>query len=479
MEKTSAQSLRYPPVDLTDEVAGNSRVDVAVVLDQARFGGAALTIFVLTTLALIFDGFDVQAMAFVAPAILHNWGLERAALAPVLALGLIGMAVGALALSGFGDRYGRRPTLILTMLVVALGALACAQSRTIFDLMAWRFVTGIGLGASAPNAIALMVEFTPRKVRNTLVAITLVGVPIGGILGAEIAAELVPALGWAAVFYVGAALPALTAAAMWLWLRESPRYLAQRPRRRVELALQLNKIIGRSLYSADDEYIVQQAAAQTNSHSGVRALLEPLYRRDTLALWLIFFTNLFTVYVFFGWLPTALSSVGLPIELALRGSLFFNLGGVVGALLGAPSVSRWGSRPVLIVLGLGAIVALVALGVLPASVNTRDSAAVFAVTLLAIMTMAGVTTLGLQVTMYSVAAQAYPTRMRVSGVGWAQGLARLAGVLSSYAGIALLSLGHGVTPFFMGLALVLTVTLLGVCILQRHIRPAVEKSSVM
>jgi hypothetical protein len=169
--------------------------------------------------------------------------------------------------------------------------------------------------------------------------------------------------------------------------------------------------------------------------------------------------------------------VGLPIGLALRGSLFFNLGGVAGALLGAPSVSRWGSRPVLIVLGLGAIAALVTLGLLSAS-NTQGSEAVFAVSLLAIMTMAGVTTLGLQVTMYSVAAQAYPTRMRVSGVGWAQGLARLAGVLSSYAGTALLSLGHGVTPFFLGLALVLTVTLLGVFILQRHIRPAVDEGSV-
>ena len=78
------------------------------MIEQTRFRGAAVAVFVLTTLALIFDGFDVQAIAFVAPAVLQEWGLSRAALAPVLSMGLIGMAAGALLLSGLGDRYGRR-----------------------------------------------------------------------------------------------------------------------------------------------------------------------------------------------------------------------------------------------------------------------------------------------------------------------------------------------------------------------------------
>ncbi|HEY0747895.1 MAG TPA: MFS transporter [Steroidobacteraceae bacterium] len=427
------------------------------MIEQTRFRGAAVAVFALTTVALIFDGFDVQAIAFVAPAVLQEWGLSRAALAPVLSMGLIGMASGALLLSGLGDRYGRRPTLIIATAIVALGAFACGQSNSKAELIIWRFFTGIGLGVSAPNAIALMVEFTPRRVRNLLVSITLVGVPIGGMIGAEVAARLVPTFGWHSVFYVGAIFPAAIAVLMWFGLRESPRFLEHSD---ATSSPPSDSGKGRILSSA------------------IGSLLSPQHRRDTLILWLIFFTNLFSVYVLFGWLPTALSSVGLSLGIALRCSLLFNLGGVAGALLGAKSMDRWGSKPVLITFALFAIAAFGALTWILWSADLRNSSIVFNVALLSVMTFAGLTVLGLQVAMYSVAAHAYPTSLRAGGVGWAQGIARLGGVLSSYAGSGLLALGHGLTPFFLGLAMMLSITLSGLLLLKRHL-PATARSAAM
>lgn len=445
-------------------------VDVAAVLDEGSLRGPALAVFVLTTVALVFDGFDIQAMAFVAPALLPEWGGTRAALAPILALGLIGMALGALFLSGLGDRYGRRRALICGMLVVAAGATCSALSNSFQSLGMARLLTGLGLGLSAPNAIALMIEFTPRKFRNILAAITLVGIPIGGMLGAEASAHLLPAFGWRSIFYLGAALPALAAVALGLWLTESPRFLARFPSRRAELVALLNRIAPGTSTSPDAPLRVIEPE-RPGERSGIAAILSKEHRRETLVIWFIFFTDLFAVYILFNWLPTALSSVGLPTGLALRGAVFFNLGGVAGALLGALAMNRWGSRPVLIVLAAAAVAVLCMLGLLPIGSSDRGAQAGSAGALMALMTAAGVAVLGVQVTMYSVAAHAYPTRMRVSGLGWAQGIARLGGIVSSVAGSLLLALGDGVAPFFFGIAAILLLTFIGVFALARHVAP--------
>ena len=88
--------------------AGPESVEVTSVVDGARFGSHALLVCVLTTLALVFDGFDIQAIGFAAPRLMSDWGIDRAALARILAAGLLGMFVGAFALGVVGDRHGRR-----------------------------------------------------------------------------------------------------------------------------------------------------------------------------------------------------------------------------------------------------------------------------------------------------------------------------------------------------------------------------------
>src|ERR1700681_3402683 len=66
----------------------------------------------LCALCMVIDGFDVQAMAYAAPALIKTWGASRSVLGPVFAAGLLGMFAGSLALAGFADAVGRRPILI-------------------------------------------------------------------------------------------------------------------------------------------------------------------------------------------------------------------------------------------------------------------------------------------------------------------------------------------------------------------------------
>ena len=437
-------------------------VEVTAVVDGARFGSHALMVCALTTLALVFDGFDIQAIAFAAPKLMTEWGIDRATLAPILAAGLLGMFVGALVLGVAGDRYGRRRALIASMALMAASSLMAATADAPGQLATYRFLTGLGLGGALPNATALMVEFAPLAVRSVVVAITVVGVPIGGMLGAAIAARLVPALGWPSIFVLGGLLPAVLLLAMAWLLPESPQYLARRGRAR-ELAATLNRVLGEPRYEGS-EHFTSRDVGTAGERAGPLALFGPEHRRETLLIWLIFFTNVFTVYCYFSWTPTVLTGVGLPLATALRGLLLYNLGGVVGSLLGAWWMGRVGSRPVLLALAGGAALSTLALGLVEATPEDN-------LILMGCLLVAGACVNGVQVQMYTVAASAYPTQLRATGVGWALGTARLGGVLSAFAGSVVQALGSGLRPFFTGIAVVIVVTFIGIVLLRRHLPP--------
>lgn len=441
----------------------DASVEVSSIVDRARFGPYALMVSVLTTLALVFDGFDIQAIAFAAPRLMSDWGMDRAALAPILAAGLLGMFVGALLLGMVGDRYGRRRALLASIALMAVSSLLTATADGPAPLATYRFLTGLGLGGALPNATALMVEFAPLAFRSVIVAITVVGVPIGGMLGAAIAARLVPAFGWPSIFLLGGVLPGVLLLAMAWLLPESPQYLARRPQRAKELATVLNRVLGEARYDGSERFTNRDVRAGAGS-AGPLALFGAEHRRETLVIWLIFFTNVFTVYCYFGWTPTVLSAVGLPLGTALRGLLLFNLGGVVGALLGAWWMGRAGSRPVLLTLAGAAAVSTLALGWVEATPEENFA-------LMACLLIAGAGVSGVQVQMYTVAASAYPTQLRATGVGWALGTARLGGVLSAFAGSVVQTLGSGLKPFFTGIALVIAITFIGIALLRRHLPP--------
>jgi AAHS family 4-hydroxybenzoate transporter-like MFS transporter len=289
-------------------------------------------------------------------------------------------------------------------------------------------------------------------------------------IGAQLASKLLPAFGWPSIFIAGAVLPALLAGVMWLALPESPRYLAQRGDRGRELAGLLNRLARAERYRGDETFRIVEFSLR---RAQVRELFTPALRFDTSLLWLIFAANLFGVFAYFNWLPVVLTGVGLPLATAHRGSLFFNLGGVFGALAGALLTTRIGSRPVLASLAVVAIASALVLAFLPmGATGAEGEQAVRA--MLVTMCVAGACVNGVQVGMYAVSSHVYPTAVRATGVGWALGVARLGGVISTVAGSALLALGRGTMAFFVGIAGVMLLVLAGVLLLRRHIPPAVR-----
>ncbi|HEU5137524.1 MAG TPA: MFS transporter [Steroidobacteraceae bacterium] len=393
--------------------------------------GVPLSVFIGTFLIMVLDGFDVQLIGFAAPALIAEFGIERSALGPALAASVLGMSIGAVAIGPVGDAFGRRPALLLSAALFGAMTLLTATATSVDMLTLWRFLTGIGLGAALPGAVALMAEFTPARHRSQLVVMSLLGVPVGGILGSALAAEIIPAFGWPAIFVVGGALPILAAAVLFFVLPESPGFLARTP---------------------------------NAGEGGLRAVFARAHAGDAVVLMIAFFCSLFAAYAFFSWVPVVLTSLSFPLDQAVRSALVFNLAGVGGALLNAWLISRIGSLlPLAAVAGV-AVVSLITLAGMTLGADAEPGA----LATFAIIAAAGFGIHSLQTGLYLVSAHVFPTECRTSGVGFASGAGRLGGIASSLTGGALLT-GAGAAGFFGSVALALVLAVVCVLTLRRHI----------
>ena len=449
-------------------------VDIGAVLDGARFRGLPALVMVCTAGIMILDGFDIQAIGFAAPAIAAELGIERSDLAPVFAAALIGMAVGSFILGPWGDRYGRKPAILISTVSFGLATPVTAFASSVTELTVLRFVTGIGLGGALPNSTALMAEFAPPRVRGQAIAAAIVGVPVGGIVGAAVAAEIIPAFGWESIFIVGGILPLLAAGIIYLILPESPRYLAAHPDRWRELAGILNLVVKEARFTGGERFVLTSHATADEA-LGQRNVFSGELLRDSIAVWIIFSTNAFAVYCFFNWAPTVLTSLGVDLATAVRGSLVFNTAGVLGALTLSWLIARTGSRWPQTILGATGALTMVFISQLV----DRDAPISGTIgALMAGFAVAGFCVNTVQVTMYAVGAHVYPTACRAAGMGWALGMARLGGVLSAFAGAIMLTRG-GASGFFVVIAGVLAVTAAAVLTLRRHLPPAGLPSSAI
>lgn len=444
----------------------SATVDVDRVLESAKLRGPALVVLLCAASSLILDGFDIQAVGFVAPALVGALHVERAALGPALAASLVGMAIGAAGIGALGDRWGRRRTLLLSTALFGAASLLAATATSVAMLAVWRFITGIGLGGALTAATALIAEFSPRKLRSQAIGAVQIGVPIGGMLGAMLAAELIPAYGWRSVFVVGGVLPLVAAAVMYFVLPESPRFLATRPDARESLARLLARIDPRGRYSASDVFVLGEEPGPTRS--GVSALFSPQLRWDTAVVSLAFLMNMYAVYAFFSWAPLVPTSLGFELVTAVRGALVFNLAGICGVIAISWLLARLGSRRPLAVAAFAGAATLAALAWFAASSLSHGNAADGLPTLMSGIAVAGIAINAVQVGLYALAAHVFPTQCRTSGVGFSLGAGRTGGIAASLGGGVLLTLS-GAAGFFGWIAAALLIACVAVLLVRRQI----------
>ena len=368
-------------------------VDVSRLLDGGRWGAYQRWLVALTALTIVFDGIDNQLMGVTIPTIMREWSLPRSAFAPVVSLSYVGMMFGGAIAGLVGDRFGRKVALLGSMVVFGGMTMAVAAADGVGSLGALRLLAGLGLGGAIPNAAALAAEYVPIRERPVAVTVTIVCVPLGATLAGLVAIPALPAFGWRTLFLVGGLMPLSAAVALTWLLPESPRYLARHPNRRVELVRSLQRM-GHDV--ADDTTFVDPSSAIVRRAS-IGTLFTSDFRVDTLALWAAFFSCLLAVYLAFSWIPSMLAGAGFSSSVASTGIMAFNLGGVIGALIGGVSITRWGSRRSMLVMTGLAVVSAAVMSLMSLTAGAPVAP------IIAMLTVTGGLINGVQTTMYTLA----------------------------------------------------------------------------
>jgi len=407
------------------DVASASIVDVAEFIDQQPVGGFQLKLLLTCAAVLFLDGFDTQAIGYVAPALAKEWGLTKGALGPVFSAGLFGLMIGALLFGPLADRVGRKKIIILSTLAFGIGALVTALVQDLNTLLAIRFLTGLGLGGAMPNAIAMTSEFNPRRRRATMVMIMFCGFSVGAALGGLLAAALIPQFGWRSVFVVGGIAPLLLVPILARRLPESVRFLALTGRANERVAQLLGLINPKAAFAPATRFVIHEPEL-----AGIPVL--HLFKSGrtlvTLLLWVVFFMSLLDLYFLSNWLPTVLNDLGASVSSAAAIGSMLQVGGVVGTFALGSIIDRFSFRALALVYFI-AVFAVGAIGQLGHSV-VFVTMAIFA---------AGFCIVGGQIAANALAAGFYPTSVRATGVGWALGIGRVGSIVGPLIGGALLA----------------------------------------
>ena len=427
-----------------------SKINIGELLENSRIGPLQIRVFLLCMICLIMDGFDVQAMGYVAPAIVQDWGIPRALLGGVFAAANFGVLIGSLVFSMVADKIGRRPVLIGATLFFSAMAIATAFAQNVQQLLWLRFIAGIGMGCIMPNATALIGEFSPKRSRVTFMMCITVGFTGGAALAGLVSLWMIPAFGWRSVFIFGGAVPLVIAVLMLWGLPESLQFLAVSGRSRDTLARWLKKLDPTLRIDAATEFV-----ANEERRSGVPAV--HLFRDGrgvaTVLIWVVNFMNLLVLYSISNWLPTVVTAMGYDNQIAVWMGLWLQVGGTIGAFGLAWLIARGGFMPMLTATFAVATVSIALIG----------QPGISLVLLGVIVFVAGWAVIGGQPGINALSATFYPTYLRSTGLGWGLGIGRIGAIVGPYIGGMLIGLQWGPQELFYATAvpaLVSTLTII-------------------
>src|SRR5580704_17921710 len=411
-------------------------LDIAGLINTHPLSSFQKGIMVLIGGVVVMDGFDVQAIGFVAPALTQDWHIDPTALGPIFGAGLLGMLFGSMLLSMLADRVGRRPVLVGSTTFFSLCMLATATVTSVQQLVFLRFLTGLGIGGVMANAVALASEYSPQRQRASLLMWISCGFTGGAIAGGLISATLIPWGGWRSVFLVGGLLPLGIGAVMYWRLPESLLFLSLQQGAHDELGQLLRRIAPEVDPSSD---LHLGTPEQVRGRGSLTKLFRDGRALMTLLLWLVSFANLLNLFFLANWLPLLSTRMGFSSSTAVLLGTTLQLGGLIGAVFMGPLIDRLGFYRVLVPVFLVAGIAVAAIGEPVLSLPL----------LYLVIFVAGICIVGAQPAINALASTLYPTEIRATGVGWSLGVGLAGAIVGPVVAAQLVALNWSSQTLFL------------------------------
>ncbi|MFZ6649334.1 MFS transporter [Undibacterium sp. TJN25] len=391
-------------------------IGVSDIIEKRKVGAFQYMIVVLCGLVLFIDGFDTQAISYILPLLAKDWQIAPKLLGPIFSSTLVGLMIGYLFVSPLSDKYGHKRVMVIATLLFGAFTAGTVLATNVTELMALRFLTGVGLGAAAPSAVALTGEYVPQRLRATFVLAIYCGFSLGFVVAGFVAGELLPRFGWTSLLWAGSIPPILLGFVLMAVLPESIAFLARRKSHFAKLAAIVRRL-DPTLHV--DSNTVFTEAQNDGKRAAITALFQMGRTGGTLLLWLVFFINLAIFYFMQSWLPTILTGLKYPMDTIVWLTALPTIGGILAAFVVGPAMDRIGPYVTIGVLYLCGSVFM--------AFTAANFTSSLPVLMLAIF-LAGFCVSGGQKSVIALAAVFYPTEIRSTGVGWALGIGRLGGI---------------------------------------------------
>ena len=398
---------------------------VSEIIDRRPMGRYQIWTMALCGMVIVLDGFDTQSIGFLAPSMADTLRVPVKTFGPIFAAALVGLMISSMLSGPIADSWGRKWPIVACTLIFGTFAMLTARCTSFDQLLAFRFLTGLGLGGALSNSVALMSEYAPKRLLAVIVSIMFCGMPTGAVLGTQVSAVMLPRWGWQSVFYAGGVLPLTLALLLIAILPESVRYLEVSGANRQKISKILARIspeLAAAPVSPSEHQDQRRNAPVINLFTQGRAA-------GTILLWIPFFMNLLMLYFVVFWLPALLRQTGKPVTAGMTAIMLFSVGGIAGSFVEGNLMNRWGAFPVL-------LTEFLCTTLLIASLAYSTSFPL----MMTITFVLGFVVQGAQGGLSAVAATFYPISIRSTGIGWCLGVGRIGSIVGPILGGVMLKL---------------------------------------
>ncbi len=437
-------------------------IEANTLIDRDKLSPLQWLVFILGFLVFFSDGLDTGIIGFIAPALIDDWGISKPALAPVLSAALVGMSLGALISGPLADKFGRKGVIVMTTLLFSGFTILCGFAQSTQELMIYRFITGLGLGAAMPNISTMVSEYMPAKRKAFLTGLAGCGFMLGISCGGVLSAYLLESMGWAKVIIIGGMLPLILVLVLILKLPESIQFLIQRQQQQRAQKI-LERLQGHAF--AQPVQLVLNTSDRPVDQSPVKMVLGP-YRWGSIMLWLCCFMSLLVFYLLTSWMPTILKTAGMTTQQFSMIAAIFPFGGVVGAIVMGWYMDKLNPTQVIKYAYLFAFILFIFTGWVSANILLL-SISIFLI---------GALLVGAQSSLLPLAALFYPSSCRAVGVSWMHGIGRIGAIFGAFYGALIFSLDISLSGIFYILAIPTLISFLALTLKakqERQHHPAV------
>ncbi|HXQ53834.1 MAG TPA: MFS transporter [Stellaceae bacterium] len=417
-------------------MAQSHSYNVTAVINEARVSRYQWMVLGISLVTAMFDGYDTQGIAYVAPVMAKDLGIPPSELGPVFSAGLLGLTLGAIVFGMMADRIGRKQAIVWPVVIFAVFSILTPFGHSVRSIVVLRTLAGFGLGGTLPSVTAYVLEYSPQRMRALLVNSTGAFFAFGSITGGVLANVLIPTWGWQSTFYVGGVVPLLFLVVVVVWLPESVRFLLLSGRSMERVARIMQQMVPDRRFALTARFTLEQQLTGIS----VKHLFTAGRAFGTILIWIAMTMNLFVLVYLIFWFPTLLRQVGQPLEIAIRVTIFYSIGGIIGGLTIGWIADRIGSLYGVLAtayVGAGVFITI-------AAFSLHDTTI-----LIPAMFMTGFSINGGQPSLNTISGIYYPTAIRATGIGWALGVGRIGAIVGPMVGGMLVGMHWAVSSVIL------------------------------